>query len=84
MPVPYNPLDKQSIGDNIIRELAASPCSTLPAPKSRQRGTRGDAFEGAGIYALYYSGDFPAYAPVTAANSEGRCEAPIYIRHYRQ
>lgn len=78
---PYNPLDKGSIGDNIVRELAGRPILPLPAPKSKLRGlsAREDAFDGAGIYALYYVGDFPAYARIAAANGEERFTTPIYI-----
>lgn len=48
---PYNPLDKGSIGDNIVRELIAQPCIPLPAPKVKggKRATDENAFEGAGI-----------------------------------
>lgn len=38
-----------------------------------------EGFEGAGIYAIYYLGNFPAYAPITEANRESRFEAPIYV-----
>lgn len=78
---PYNPLDKNSIGDNIVRELAASPVRTLPLPKSGGRGSelRENIFEGAGIYALYYVGDFLPYARITEANRESRLDTPIYI-----
>lgn len=78
---PYNPLDKNSIGDNIVRELAASPIHLLPSLKSGGRGlaAREYVFEGAGIYALYYVGDFSAYSRITAGNKENRFEAPIYI-----
>ena len=80
-PIPYNPLDKNSIGDNIVRELAASSLRPLPSPKSKGRGSapREDIFEGAGIYALYYVGDFPAYARIAAANRENRSDTPLYI-----
>ena len=79
--IPYNPLDKNSIGDNIVRELSASPIRPLPLPKSGGRGPalREDIFEGAGIYALYYVGDFSAYARIAAANRENRFDVPIYI-----
>ena len=78
---PYNPLDKNSIGDNIVRELTAQPILALPSPKSKLRGpsAREDAFAGAGIYALYYVGEFPAYARIAAANGEGRFDTPIYV-----
>ncbi len=77
--IPYNPLDKDSIGDNIVRELMACPCVSLPAAKSHRPTNKGDSFEGAGIYALYYFGDFPAYAHIASANAEGPCVIPIYI-----
>lgn len=35
-------------------------------------------FPGAGLYALYYLGDFPAYAPI-APPASGAGELPIYI-----
>lgn len=78
---PYNPLDKNSIGDNIVRELSASSIRPLPFPKSGGRGLgpREDVFEGAGIYALYYVGDFSAYTRITVTNRENRFDAPIYI-----
>lgn len=70
-----------SIGDNIVRELIARPVLPLPLPKSKLRSllVREDSFEGAGIYAIYYLGDFPAYAQIAAANTAGRFEMPIYI-----
>ena len=76
---PYNPLNKDSIGDNIVRELMASPCVALPEPKSRGQLPRDDVFEGAGIYAIYYLGDFPAYSHIVSTDAGGRCEMPIYI-----
>lgn len=36
-------------------------------------------FAGAGIYAIYYVGDFPAYASIAKQNVEGRFESPIYV-----
>jgi hypothetical protein len=36
-------------------------------------------FEGAGIYALYYSGDFVAYKPITDKNKNNKFDFPIYI-----
>ena len=60
---PYNPLDKRNIGESIVRELLGREPSTLPPRK----------FEGAGVYALYYSGDHPAYAPITGT------DIPIYV-----
>ncbi|MFP4055502.1 MAG: Eco29kI family restriction endonuclease [Candidatus Brocadiia bacterium] len=32
-------------------------------------------FDGPGVYALYYAGEFPPYAPIASADSE----RPIYV-----
>lgn len=37
-----------------------------------------DSFPGVGIYAIYYTGDFPAYRPISKKNRGGRFELPIY------
>lgn len=67
---PYNPLEKRHLGESVARSLLAEPVSPLP-PSQR--------FEGAGVYALYYTGEFPTYATLSAANSGNRFEAPIYV-----
>ena len=36
-------------------------------------------FAGAGIYAIYYVGDFPAYDSIATQNIGGRFELPIYV-----
>jgi hypothetical protein len=36
-------------------------------------------FTGAGIYAIYYVGDFAAYAAIAAGNRGGRFQNPIYV-----
>jgi hypothetical protein len=66
----YNPLDIENLGVSVLRALV----SQDPVPL-------GDInlFEGAGIYALYYTGDFPAYELVAEANAEGRYSQPIYV-----
>ncbi len=67
---PYNPLDKKNLGISVADAMLARPVSPLP-PSAR--------FIGAGIYAIYYVGDFPAYAPIAGRNRDGRFEAPIYV-----
>ena len=67
---PYNPLDKKNLGVSVADALLASSMSSLPPETS---------FLGAGIYAIYYTGEFPSYAPITRRNRNGRFEAPIYI-----
>ncbi len=50
--------------------MLARPVSPLPP---------GGRFVGAGIYALYYVGNFPDYRPIAERNRDGRFEAPIYV-----
>ena len=37
------------------------------------------SFPGAGIYAIYYTGEFSPYAPLAALNRDDRFELPIYV-----
>ena len=52
---PYNPLDKKNLGISVADAMLNQPISPLPP---------GEKFVGTGIYAIYYVGDFPPYAPV--------------------
>lgn len=61
----FNPLDRVELGRSVGQALLLSPCEELPP----------DRFEGAGIYAIYYQGDFKPYRPVALAG----CEWPIYV-----
>ncbi|MDR0465957.1 MAG: Eco29kI family restriction endonuclease [Deltaproteobacteria bacterium] len=67
---PYNPLDKINLGGSVADALLESPVHPLDALKS---------FNGAGIYAVYYTGDFEAYGPIAAKNKDGMFAAPIYV-----
>jgi hypothetical protein len=67
---PYNPLDKRNLGASVAQALLR--CDVHPLEKLVR-------FEGAGIYALYYTGDFPAYTPITERNTDNRFEWPIYV-----
>jgi len=66
----YNPLDKSRLGESVTRALLARPVVVLPPP---------EPFSGAGIYTLYYTGDFPAYRRIAEKNTNGRWAAPIYV-----
>jgi hypothetical protein len=66
---PYNPLDKLNLGKSVAEALLDRPdhpISEIPA------------FSGAGIYVIYYVGDFELYAPITEANQD-ELRWPIYI-----
>jgi hypothetical protein len=68
--IPFNPLDKRNLGANVAEALLSRrihPLGEIPE------------FEGAGIYAIYYTGEFPAYAELSARNQEDRFGAPIYV-----
>jgi len=68
--IPYNPLDKRNLGVSVADALLARPVVDLPPP---------DRFIGAGIYAIYYAGDFAPYAPISSANAKGNFGKPIYV-----
>src|SRR5450830_1124824 len=68
--VPFNPLDKKNLGASVAEALLSKevhPLSTLPV------------FDGAGVYAIYYTGDFPAYARLASLNQNGQFMLPIYV-----
>lgn len=69
-PTPYNPLDKRNLGDSIAEQLLAQPIGPLP-PRI--------GFNGAGIYAIYYVGDFPHYLPLVEANKDDQWSRPLYV-----
>lgn len=66
---PYNPLDRVNLARSVEGALLDEPLSSLPPSQP---------FLGAGLYALYYLGDFPAYAPIAPPASEPG-ELPIYV-----
>lgn len=68
---PYNPLDTKNLGIAVVKALLEKKPCPLGALTS---------FRGAGIYAIYYHGDFPAYAAIAQANvDKGDPRWPIYI-----
>jgi hypothetical protein len=66
----YNPLDKIHLVEDVVRALLARPIITLPPPES---------FVGAGLYALYYAGDFSAYRQIAEQNRQDAWAMPIYV-----
>lgn len=67
--VPFNPLDKINLAASIEQALS------LSEPRPLKELGR---FNGAGVYSLYYTGDFPAYEPLARTN-RGSMNAPIYV-----
>lgn len=67
--LPFNPLDKSNLGASVAEALLRSaihPLGRLPV------------VEGAGVYAIYYRGNFAAYARLTEENKE-EPRVPIYV-----
>ena len=69
MPTVYNPLDKVNLGKSVADALLEQ------APIALADVGR---FEGAGIYAIYYHGAYPAYEALAQANAAG-AKWPIYV-----
>lgn len=65
-PEPYNPLARVNLGRSVENALLLQEPLALADLKP---------FVGAGIYAIYYAGDFAAYSPVSSRH----CHFPIYV-----
>jgi hypothetical protein len=68
--IPFNPLDKRHLGESVGQAMLRQPVVPMLKLKS---------FDGAGIYAIYYSGEFQGYEAIAKRNVDGRFNAPIYI-----
>jgi hypothetical protein len=67
-PKSFNPLDKQNLAESIAIAIDRTPVHPLATP----------SFTAAGLYFLYYSGSFKAYARLVKLNGGGY-HLPIYI-----
>lgn len=65
----FNPLDKRHLAESVVQALLQQPAFCMAELPS---------FDGAGIYAVYYRGDFPAYEEI-ARNNKVHFVAPIYV-----
>lgn len=66
----YNPLDRENLGKSIAQALLENECVPLASIKK---------LKGAGIYALYYSGDFFAYKNLVASIDLTDAGGLIYV-----
>lgn len=69
MTEPFNPLDVGNLAHSIVTRMM----ETDPAPLDKVH-----RFTGAGLYAIYYAGDFPAYEDLSKRNKAGD-NIPIYV-----
>lgn len=67
---PYNPLDKMNLGKSVAQALLAQAVVALAETAE---------LHGAGVYAIYYIGPFPAYEPVVKPNRNDEFWQPIYV-----
>ena len=67
---PFNPLNKKNLGFSVAEAMLEKPVEPLPPAA---------AFEGAGIYSIYYTGGFPAYKPIANKNKNNKFGCPIYV-----
>lgn len=65
----FDPLAVENVGVTLAVQLLEQPTTDFP-PSAR--------FNGPGVYALYYTGTNPAYAPLVALDG-GRCTYPVYV-----
>jgi len=68
-PIPYNPLSKEHLGESVAKHLLKTPVSSLPP----------EAFLGAGVYVIYYTGSFPVYKRISASNRDNKYRWPLYV-----
>lgn len=66
---PFNPLDKKNLGASVAKAMLGS--------KFHPLGALSD-FKGAGIYAIYYSGNFEPYGAIAQRNKNDKT-TPIYV-----
>lgn len=69
----YNPADLANLVRYCVEELMKRPCYDLPLPAP---------FDGAGIYALFYDGDFPYYQCPAIRSAD--FSIPIYVGRARR
>ncbi len=67
---PYNPLDKLNLAKSVANALLNTPVRAMSGIND---------IMGAGIYAIYYIGEFPAYIPIVNQNIDGQFKQPIYV-----
>lgn len=67
---PFNPLDMHNLGESIATAMLSSD----PTPMTDLMD-----FSGAGVYAIYYTGDFLPYELLRQANEDGQFGVPIYV-----
>jgi hypothetical protein len=67
---PYDPLDLRTLAESMVKvvlEQRVYPLGEVPS------------FEGAGVYVIYYTGNYDPYKSITQKNKGNRWDQPIYV-----
>lgn len=67
---PFNPLDRRSLADSVVDALLQRTPVELPPS---------EPFRGAGVYAIYYTGDFGPYQTVVREHNRSPYSRPVYV-----
>jgi len=71
----FSPLDKTNLGESVADAMLQQPVGPLPPT---------EPFLGAGVYALYYQGNFPLDKDLAEHNGDNNYRWPIYVRLEKQ
>jgi hypothetical protein len=67
---PYDPLDLETLAESMVKvvlEQEVYPLGGVPS------------FEGAGVYVIYYTGNYDPYESISQKNKGTRWDQPIYV-----
>jgi hypothetical protein len=67
---PYDPLDLRTLAESMAKVVLEQPVHPL---------AKVPAFEGAGIYVIYYTGSYEPYKSIAQKNKNQKWEQPIYV-----
>jgi hypothetical protein len=67
---PYDPLDLRTLAESMVKVVLEQRIYSLGNVPS---------FEGAGVYVIYYTGDYDPYRSIAQKNKGGKWNQPIYV-----
>jgi hypothetical protein len=67
---PYDPLDLRTLAESMARVVLEQPVYPL---------SKVPAFEGAGVYIIYYTGSYEPYKSIAQKNKDHKWKQPIYV-----
>ncbi len=68
--IPYDPLDLRTLAKSMARVVLEQPVHPLAEVP---------AFEGAGVYIIYYTGNYEPYRSIAQKNKGQKWQQPIYV-----